>query len=187
MDPPRVDNPFVQNLAAYYDAKQRGFCIAKYLVKLNPIDVCLLLGLSIANGASLDIYTPVPCVILERRFSGLKIVEAKHCKNILQNILSKKESQQTPEDNESVVKLLILFLFALYLFPNSLLHIPVETFHYVDNLSTIGEFSQRTTIYRVLHSQLSEVKYKLQLKEDIRFNYIDSCTIIILVSITSII
>ena len=53
-------------------------------------------------------------------------------------MLSKKEEQQTLEDNEDIVNLLILFLFTLYLFLNGLFHIPVEAFCYVDDLSTIG-------------------------------------------------
>ena len=161
MDPPQVDNPFIQNLVAYYDAKKCGFCMAKSLVKLNLVDICLLLGLPIANNASSDLYTPAPSVILEWRFSGLKLVEAKHCWNVLQNILSKKEEQQTSEDNENVVKLMVLFLFVLYVFSNGLLHILVGALHYVDNLSTIGDFSWRTAIYRHLYSQLFEDKCKL--------------------------
>ena len=83
--------------------------------------------------------------------------------------------------------ILILFLFALYLFPNGSLHVPEGAFHYVDDLSTIGQFSWRTAVYRLLHSQLFKAKRKLQVNENIRFDYIDGCTVILLVSITSVI
>ena len=119
-------------LVGLYDEEREGFVVAGKLIKLNEIEFSLVFGLPI-EGKSIFINGPINSKTYDCYFRMCEFTKPGILKQVLGLI-------QT-EDYAETVKLLVIYLFATFLFPKGNDKLKPYLLNYVDDLDSMSSYA----------------------------------------------
>ena len=173
----KLERNLLDLLVGLYDEEREGFVGAGKLIKLNEIEFSLVLGLPI-GGKSVFINGPMNSRTYDCYFQGCEFTRSSILKQILGLI-------QT-DNYAGTVKLLILYLFATFLFSKRNGKLKPSLLNYVDDLDSISSYAWGSACFQYLLQGLN-VKSKW-IKARIHgsivgdVGYLEGCTIALIVS-----
>ncbi|KAH7672129.1 hypothetical protein IHE45_09G032900 [Dioscorea alata] len=127
-----------------YNEKKQGFQIRQSLLVFRAEDVTLILGLR-CDGDIVSFKNEKDESNFEKKF--LHKMHNRHRNaikdNLLTIVLSKKH-----KDEQTFVKLLVVYFMTMIMFPNSVLHASLFVARYADNLASLGCYAWAHATHR---------------------------------------
>ncbi|XP_068648631.1 protein MAIN-LIKE 2-like isoform X2 [Aristolochia californica] len=152
-----VQRTLIDDLLGRWKFVERAFQLGSKLVAFLPSDVALIMGLSM-RGGNIDHHMNVGISDIHTRLFTTKIVKRDMIEARLIEV-SKGECQESIHDT---VKLLVLYLFCVFLFPYSNVSLPYKYFRLVDNLEGLCDYAWANAVHEFLVDSISVASKKVQ-------------------------
>jgi len=120
-----------------YDDKKQGFQIGQSLLAFRAEDVAIILGLCCDRDIVFFKHEKYESDF-EKRF--LHKIHNRHRDAIKDNLLTIVRSKKH-EDEQTFVKLLVVYFMTTIMFPNSVLHAPSFVARYANDLASLGGYA----------------------------------------------